>query len=226
MLQTALTLTQLPAKATLSVLKSATSPKAVNALASAIAQASIQTTDQDEAINVEGLSVSIDFDEERLLTTAGISTAIALGTVYWIGSKLKIQFRYEAMIQALTDLRKAIQNGDDTKAILAQIDNLSNPLIDPETLLPVEASDEVKGIYESLFNKPAQGGSMFNAGAFTSGIDEAVDVSKAVLINQTDEVLEAMIKKAKPVAGTVAGRLVGRFCGLIRFGGWPRQPWI
>lgn len=209
MLSAALTLTKLPARATLSALKTATSPATVNALASAIAQASIQTTDQEEAIQTDGFTVSIDFNEERLLTTAGISTAIALGTVYWIGSKLKIQFRYQAMINALTDLRKAISKGDDTKAILAKIDNLSNPLIDPETLLPIEASDEVKGIYESLFNKPATKGSMFNAGTFTKGIDESISVSKAVLINQTDEVLEAMIKKARPIAGGVAGRLVG-----------------
>ena len=205
MLKAALTITQLPARATLAALKTATSPAAVNTLATAISQASIRTSDQEEAINVDGLTVSIDFNEERLLTTAGVSTALAMGTVYWIGSRLKIQFRYAAMVEALQELRRAIVNGDDTAAILTKIDNLSDPLIDPETFRPVDAPDELKAVYESLFEKPATRGSIFNAGTFTSTLDDIGQVA----LSQTDEALEAMIKKARPLAGKVAGRLVG-----------------
>ncbi len=205
MLKAALTLTQLPARATLAALKTAASPAAVNTLATAISQASIRTSDQEEAINVDGLTVSIDFNEERLLTTAGVSTALAMGTVYWIGSRLKIQYRYAAMVEALSELKRAILNGDETTAILTKIDNLSDPLIDPETFKPVDAPDELKAVYESLFDKPATKGSMFNAGAFTSTLDDAGRVA----LSQTDEALEAMIKKARPLAGKAAGRLVG-----------------
>ena len=136
MFRTALTVAQLPAKATRNALKTATSPNAINALSLAIAQASIQTADQDEVIQIEGLNVEIFYNQERLLTTAGISTALALGTVYWIGEKLKIQFRYSAMISALEELRRFIALGDTQKATntLNLIDTLSNPLIDPETL--------------------------------------------------------------------------------------------
>jgi len=205
MLKAALTITQLPARATLAALKTATSPNAVNALATAISQASIRTSDQEEAINVDGLTVSIDFNEERLLTTAGVSTALAMGTVYWIGSRLKIQYRYAAMVESLQQLRRAILNGDDTAAILTKIDNLSDPLIDPETFKPVDAPDELKAVYESLFDKPATKGSMFNAANFTSTLDDAGKVA----LSQTDEALEAMIKKARPLAGKAVGRLVG-----------------
>ena len=96
-------------------------------------------------------------------------------------------------------------NGDDTAAILTKIDNLSDPLIDPETFKPVDAPDELKAVYESLFDKPATKGSMFNAGTFTSTLDDAGRVA----LSQTDEALEAMIKKARPLAGKAAGRLVG-----------------
>lgn len=215
MFRTALTVAQLPAKATRNALRSATSPNAINALSLAIAQASIQTADQDDQILVDGLSIQINFNEDRLLTTAGIATTLALGTVYWIGEKLKIQFRYSAMISALEDLRRFVALGDTQKATntLNLIDTLSNPLIDPETLEIVENSDEVKAIYESLFGKPAIDGSMFDAKTFTSKIDDGLKVGSrsAVLIatSQTDEVLEAMIKKAKPIAGKVASRFVG-----------------
>ena len=87
MFQAALTILQLPAKATVTALKGATSANAVNALSSAIAQASLATADQDQKIDINGVNVTIEFNEERLLTTAGISTAIALGSVYWIGEK-------------------------------------------------------------------------------------------------------------------------------------------
>lgn len=223
MLNAALTIAQLPAKTTVAALKKTTSPQALNVLSAAIAQAALQTTDQDEAISVEGVTVEIDFNEERLLTTAGISTAIALGTVYWIGDKLRIQYRYSAMVTALQTLRQALLNGDDAIATtqLRLIDNLSNPLVDPETFVQLDNADEVKIIYEQLFEKPAEPGSMFNANRFTSSVDESIqfldtlaftdDVSaaRAVVISQTDDVLESMIKKAKPYAGKVGSRLVG-----------------
>jgi len=215
MLQAAITILQLPAKATVGALKKATSPNAVNALSSAIAQASIQSADKDGQINVEGITVNIDFNESRLLTTAGISTAIALGSVYWIGERLKIQYRYSAMIETLQQLNDAVKNGQKAKAnsILTKLDKLSNPLIDPETLLPVDSSDELKSVYQTLFNKPAESGSMFNTSAFVSGADDVVkegsETAVKLFVSQTDEVIEAMIKKAKPLSGKVVGRLVG-----------------
>ena len=215
MLQAAITLLQLPSKATLTALKTAASPNAINALSTAIAQASIQSADQDGEISVDGLTVNIDFNEDRLLTTAGISTAIALGSVYWIGERLKIQYRYSAMITALEQLNDSVKNGQKYRAnsLLVKIDKLSNPLIDPETLLPVESSDELKSVYETLFNKPATNGSMFNASAFVSGADDVVkegsQAATKLFVSQTDEVIEIMIKKAKPLAGKAIGRLVG-----------------
>jgi len=215
MLQAAITILQLPAKATVSALKTATSANAVNALSTAIAKATIQTADQDGQIDVEGLTVNIDFNEDRLLTTAGISTAIALGSVYWIGERLRIQYRYTAMIETLGQLRNAVKNGEKYRAdsLLTKLGKLSNPLIDPETLLPVDSSDELKSVYETLFKKPAQNGSMFNTSVFVSSADDTIKsgsvIASQLLVSKTDEILEVMVKKAKPLAGKVVGRLVG-----------------
>lgn len=215
MFKTALTVAQLPAKATRTALTTATSPNAINALSTAIAQASIQTADEDDSIEVEGLTVNIEFNEERLLTTAGFSTACALGSVYWIGSKLKIERRYQLMIQTLQELKVALSSGakGEASGALKLLDELANPLIDPDTLEFVDEADELKVVYESLFGKPAQNGSMFNTSAFTSGIDEAVQYPSSRIITQaaaqTDEVIEAMLKKSKPIAGKVASRVVG-----------------
>jgi len=215
MLSAALRIGSLPGRATLNALSSIATPSSINALSTAIAQASIQASAEETSIEVEGLTVDIQFDQDALLTTAGFSTAMALGTVYWIGSKLNIQFRYAEMIKALETLKSALAIGDNVAAdeALRLVDNLSNPLIDPQTLQPLEASDEVKAIYEALFDKPAAPGSMFNASTFTSTIDDAVKTSTrtglAIAIGQTDEALEAMIKKARPIAGKAVGRLVG-----------------
>jgi len=223
MFNAVLSLAQLPAKATVSALKQTTSPQALNVLSTAIAQASLQTAGADEQIEIDGITVTIDFNEERLLTTAGVSTAIALGTVYWIGERLKIQFRYGEIVTQLNLLRTAILAGDDVEArtILTKIDNLSNPLVDPETLLPLDNSDEVKVIYEQLFNKPAQSGALFNSKTFTESVDQSIqlldtlgftdDVSKAraLVITQTDEVIEVMSKKALGVAKTGVSRALG-----------------
>lgn len=215
MLSAALRIGSLPGRATLNALYSIATPSSINALSTAIAQASIQASGEETSIEVEGLTVDIQYDQDALLTTAGFSTAMALGTVYWIGSKLNIQFRYAEMIKALESLKSALAVGDNVAAdeALRLVDNLSNPLIDPQTLQPLEASDEVKAIYEALFDKPAAPGSMFNASTFTSTIDDAVKTSTrtglAIAIGQTDEALEAMIKKARPIAGKAVGRLVG-----------------
>ncbi len=215
MLSAALRIGSLPGRATFNALSSIATPSSINALSTAIAQASIQASGEETSIEVEGLTVDIQYDQEALLTTAGFSTAMALGTVYWIGSKLNIQFRYAEMIKALETLKSALAIGDNVAAdeALSLVDNLSNPLIDPKTLQPLEASDEVKAIYEALFDKPASPGSMFNASTFTSTIDDAVKTSTrtglAIAIGQTDEALEAMIKKARPIAGKAVGRLVG-----------------
>ncbi len=215
MLSAALRIGSLPGRATLNALSSIATPSSINALSTAIAQASIQASGEETSIEVEGLTVDIQYNEKALLTTAGFSTAMALGTVYWIGSKLNIQFRYAEMIKALETLKSALAIGDNVAAdeALRLVDNLSNPLIDPQTLQPLEASDEVKAIYEALFDKPAAPGSMFNASTFTSTIDDAVKTSTrtglAIAIGQTDEALEAMIKKARPIAGKAVGRLVG-----------------
>jgi len=215
MLSAALRIGSLPGRATLNALSSIATPSSINALSTAIAQASIQASGEETSIEVEGLTVDIQYDQDALLTTAGFSTAMALGTVYWIGSKLNIQFRYAEMIKALETLKSALAIGDNVAAdeALRLVDNLSNPLIDPQTLQPLEASDEVKAIYEALFDKPAASGSMFNASTFTSAIDDAVKTSTrtglAIAIGQTDEALEAMIKKARPIAGKAVGRLVG-----------------
>lgn len=215
MLRSILTVAQLPAKATLQALRSATSPNSINALSSAIAQAAINTSDQEEGIEIEGLSIEIEFNEERLLSTAGISTVISLGTLYWIGERLKVQIRYSKLIIALEDLKRFLRSGNTSKAedTLRLIDTLSNPLIDPETFLPIDEPDQVASIYRTLFDKPAEAGSMFNASNFTSSIDDGLKVgSRSAILaasSQTDEVLETIIKKARPIAGKVASRIVG-----------------
>ena len=181
----------------------------------AIARGSIESADADNSFTVEGLEVEFELNDERLLTTAGVSTVISMGSLYWIGSKLKLQFRYAAIVKALEDLSGFLASKDSQRAkeTLDLIDTLSDPLIDPETLLKGENSDEVKILYETLFNRPAEKGSMFNASKFVSGIDETIEggsrIAFALASSQTDEVLEVMIKKARPIAGKVAGRVLG-----------------
>jgi hypothetical protein len=215
MLNLALGLAKLPSNLTLQALRSATNPKAINTLSTAIAQASLKTATDEEEITIDGINVNIDLNEERLLTTGGFSTALALGSVYWIGERLKIQFRYAAIIEQLTILDQALKADDLTRATEAtkRIDLLSNPLLDPETFEIVEESDQVKVIYETLFDRPATDGSMFKAAALTTQADDAVKIgSKVALLaasEATEEALEVMITKAKPIAGKVASRFVG-----------------
>lgn len=215
MLRTALSILKLPGQATLTALQTATSPSAINTLALAVAQGSIQTANRDQDVSIEGLEIDIQFDEERLLTTGGIATAISFGMVYWLGERLQIQFRYARMIDALEVLNQAIKNGDDVlvNSQLRLIEQLSDPLINPSTLEPIEGSDEVKAVYQQIMKKPATAGSMFNASALTATVDDAVKTgSRAALLiagESVEEGIEAMVKKARPLAGRVAGRIVG-----------------
>ena len=215
MLKTALTIANLPGQLTLRALQSIATPASINALSVAIAQGSIETAQRETAISTEGLSVEIEYNEERLLTTGGISTALALGTVYWMGNKLNLQVRMNLLVQALEGLKLATRASDtlEVEKSLRLIDDLTNPLIDPATLKEVDAVDEVKAVYQQLFNKPAAPGALFNAKTFTATVDDAIRLgSRAgtlLAISQTDEAIEAMIKRAKPIAGKAVGRIVG-----------------
>lgn len=215
MLSAGLTILQLPAKATRRALKTSFSPGAVNTLSTAIAQGSIQTANRTQQVSIDGLEVEIKFNDQRLLTTAGVSSAIAFGTVYWLGSKLKVQFRYGAMIQALQNLDVAIKanNVEDVNDTLRLIDQLSDPLIDPETLEPVDSPKEVRAIFEQVMKRPAEPGTMFNASKLTGSVDEAFKVGSrsAVLLasESVEEGIEAMVKKAVPLASRGAVRIVG-----------------
>lgn len=215
MLKAGLTILQLPAKATRRALITSFSPGAINTLSTAIAQGSIQTANRTQTVSIEGFEVNIDFNDTRLLTTAGVASAIAYGTLYWLGSKLKVQFRYAAMVEALKLLDEAVK-ADDIQRVdesLELIDSLSNPLIDPETLEPLDASDEVKAIYQQIMKKPAEAGSMFNASKLTSKVDDAIKIGNraAVLLasEAVEEGIEAMTKKALPLASRATSRIVG-----------------
>lgn len=214
-LKTAFTIFQLPGKVALTTLKSALSPGVINTLSLAIAQGSIQTAKASQDVEIEGLDIEIDFNEERLLTTAGVSTAIAFGTLYWLGSRLQIQFRYARMVGALATLDQAVKAGNSAQVedSLRLIDDISNPLLDPQTLQPLEASDEVKAVYEQVMKKPAGPGAMFNSKVFTNTIDDAVKIgSRAGIVlasEATEEALEAMTKRAVPIIGKLGTRIVG-----------------
>jgi len=214
-LSAAVAVANLPAKAALQVLRSASSPTVIEGLSTAIAKGSFTAVDSEGSVSVEGLDIQIAWNEDRLLTTGGIATAISLGTVFWLGSKLQIRIRYAAMIKALEELKIALAAADQNKTALAlaKIDDISDPLKDPITFKPIDQADEVADIYRTLFNKPAEAGSMFNASTFTATVDDQVKLGSraAVLIasEATDEALEAMIKKATPIAGKLAGRALG-----------------
>ena len=215
MLRAAIALANLPARAALGVLKQAGNPTVVEGLSTAIAKGSFQAVDSEGSVSVEGLDIQIIWNEDKLLTTGGIATAISLGTVFWLGTKLQIRIRYAAMIKALDELKLALAAADESRTALAlaKIDDISDPLKDPITFKPIDNADEVADIYQALFNKPAQAGSMFNASTFTSTIDDQVKLgSRAATLlasEATEEALEAITKKAAPIAGKVAGRALG-----------------
>lgn len=216
-LKTAFTIFSLPGRVARNTIRQAVSPGVVNTLSLAIAQGSIQTANRTQSVEIDGLEIDVQFNQERLLTTAGVSTAVAFGTLYWLGQRLRIQFRYARMVQALTVLDQAVKSGNISQIdeSLELIDRISNPLLDPETLLPLEASDEVKAVYEQVMKKPATNGSMFNSSAFTSKIDDAVKGgSRAGLLvasEASEDALKAMRNKALPLVGRATTRIVGAF---------------
>ena len=208
-----LTLFKLPGNLTLRALKQATSPSVIQTLALAVAQGSIQVSRANDDLELEGLDVEIDFNQERLLTTAGVASAIALGTIYWLGSRLNMATRYAQMVGALEALNVALKANDEqaVKGSLELIDNLSNPLVDPETLRPIDNADEVKEVFETVMKKPATSGSMFNASTFTATVSDDVARASFLLASEaTEEAVEAMAKKASGIAGKGIARAAGR----------------
>lgn len=219
-LTSALRIAQLPGSAMRSALKRATSPAAVNALSVAIANGSIETANTTPGVEVEGLEIDIEFDNQRLLATGGVGTAIAFGTIYWLGSRLQMQTRYAQLVVALETLNQALKSSNYAAAddALRLIDDLSNPLIDPVNLEPIEASDEVKAVFETVMKKRAGPGAMFNAQSLVAAGDEAVAIASktgqrvAVLaLNEAvEEAVEAMSQKAVAKSGTLLARAAGR----------------
>lgn len=215
MLKTALTIASLPANATRTALKSATNPKAINALSNAIAQGCLKIGSNDEEITIDGINVEVELNQERFLSTGGFASAVALGSLYWIGVQLKIDRRFAQMVKNLEDLQDALRSNNVRRSeeILSNIDLLSNPLIDPDNLIPLENADEIAPIYEAVFQKSAANGSMFEASKFTSSIDDSLKIGDraAVLVarESTDEALQAMITKSKPIASKAVSRFVG-----------------
>lgn len=215
MLKTALTIASLPANATRTALKSATNPKAINALSNAIAQGCLKIGSNDEEITIDGINVEVELNQERFLSTGGFASAVALGSLYWIGVQLKIDRRFAQMVKNLEDLQDALRSNNVRRSeeILSNIDLLSNPLIDPDNLIPLENADEIAPIYEAVFQKSATNGSMFEASKFTSSIDDSLKIGDraAVLVarESTDEALQAMITKSKPIASKAVSRFVG-----------------
>ena len=145
MLRSALRIANLPAQATVAALKQIKNPAVVEALSTAIAKGSFATVDSEGSATIDGLDIQIQWDEDRLLTTGGIATAISLGTAFWLGSRLQVRIRYAALITALDDLKAALAIGDDvaTSKILDQIDLISDPLLDPVTFKPIDDADQV-----------------------------------------------------------------------------------
>ena len=207
MLASALKIGRLPAQGVSEALKRSANPSAIEALSTAIAKASLSGI-EDEKIEVSGLTVNIDFNEEKLLATGGLATAISLGSVYWLGSKLDVQYRYAQLTTALRNLSQGIALGNEplVQESFKKIDDLSNPLLNPRTLEPIDDVDTVKDLYQYLFNKPAQSGSMFNAKVLKESVEEGLKLGTQLSIRTAkeavDETLEAVVKKASSKAGS------------------------
>jgi len=215
-LKAAFTVAQIPSKTALSILQQFAQPAIVEGFSTAIAKGAFQTVDSDSTFSVvDGLSIDIEYNDERLLATGGIATAITLGTVYWLGVKLQMQVRYAELISTLESLKIALASGDDLTSVqlLAKIDDISNPLLDPKTFKPIDNADEVADIYSALFNKKAVSGSMFNASTFTTKIDDGLKIGSRVAIlaagEATESVIEVTVKRAAPFAGRAVGRVLG-----------------
>jgi len=213
-LSSALKIGRLPAQAVSSALQRSTSPAAIEALSTAIAKASLSGI-EDESITVQGLTVDIDFNEEKLLATGGIATAISLGTVYWLGSKLDLQFRYARLATTLTNLKQGIALGNQPliDESVKTLEDMSNPLINPRTLEPIDDIEQVSELYSTLFQKTPSKGSMFNSKVLVESIQEAIETGANLAIrtaNQAiDEAAESVAKKISGRAGFVVGRAVG-----------------
>ena len=213
----ALTIGKLPAVAVSRALKQSTSPSSVQALSTGIARGSFQAL-ENENISIVGNDIDIEFNESRLLTTAGLATAISLGSVYWLGSKLNIQLRYSKLENILLGLKNAIILGDTQRVddLTRQANLLSNPLVNPENLelwTKTEA-DEVSSIYTTLFKKEATEGALFpGIKVIQTKADEAVKVGSriaaSIAIREVDEALEAVVAKSASRAGSVAARVAG-----------------
>ncbi len=213
----ALTIGKLPAVAVSRALKQSTSPNAIQALSTAIARGSFQAL-ENENISIIGNDINIEFNESRLLTTAGLATAISLGSVFWLGSKLNIQLRYSKLEKILLGLKNAIILGDTTKVkqLTNQANLLSNPLINPDSLelWAKNEVDEVTSIYTTLFKKPAVEGALFpGIKSIQSKADNAVRtgsrIAASIVIKEVDDAIEAVVKKSASRAGTVVARLAG-----------------
>lgn len=213
-LSSALKIGRLPAQAVSSALQRSTSPAAIEALSTAIAKASLSGI-EDESITVKGLTVDIDFNEEKLLATGGIATAISLGSVYWLGSKLDLQFRYARLSTALSNLKQGIALGNQPliDESIKTLDDMSNPLINPRTLEPIDDIEQVSELYSTLFQKTPSKGSMFNSKVLVESIQEAIETGANLAIrtaNQAiDEAADSVAKKISGRAGFVVGRAVG-----------------
>ena len=216
LITSAIKIGSVPGSTAVAALRQATSPTLINQLSTAIARGSFSTLDEgDQTIITDQMEIEIVFDEDRLLTTAGFATALSLGTVYWLGERLRIKYRYDLMIKELALLRTALSADDlvESKIILDRMDKIATPLIDPDTLKPIANADEVAPIYESLFKRSANDPTMFKTSTFTTTIDDQIKLGSRIAVltatSQTDEVLEAMIKKARPIAGKAVSRFVG-----------------
>tara|TARA_R100000329_G_scaffold84740_1_gene71815 strand:+ start:288 stop:1469 length:1182 start_codon:yes stop_codon:yes gene_type:complete len=214
----AITIGKLPAQAVSQALKSATNPTAIQSLSTAIAKGSLNSIEDERITILNDVQIDIDYNEDRLLATGGIATAISLGTVVWIGSKLNVQLRYAKLLPLLTELKNAMILGDDklVKTLSQETKLLSNPLINPDTLqtYATQEVDEISNLYPVLFGKEATEGAMFNG--LTALVDKVDDATKtgariaaSIAAKEVDEAIEAVIKKSKGIAGTAAGRLVG-----------------
>lgn len=206
----------MPGRLALQALKQATSPSAINTLSSAIAQGAIAVSRNEQELQIEGLEVEVEFDQSRLLTTAGVSSAIALGTVYWLGSRLQMQTRYAQFILALEALEVALGEGSSqtVERALKRIDDVANPLLDPTTLQPIDDAKEVQAVFEQVMKRPASSGVMFNASTFTTSIDDALKVGtragSLLALEAVEEGLDAMRTKALPQAGSTIARIAGK----------------
>jgi len=215
-----LKLAQLPARAPLELLKRSTDPRVQNVISAGIARASIGTLQSEGRVQIEGVEVVVDFNEQRLKTTAGFASAMTLGTAVFLGNKLRIKARYAELARALDRLKFAVLS-DDVLEIEAQLDTvqkLSTPTIDPSTLARADDAEDYADLYSLLFAKNADEAVMFGGGALVDDVARAVSVAekgairvatlKAVASN-VDEALEQAVKRGAGIGGKAVSRVAG-----------------